>query len=303
MQIDSEGGAKRQYKGSLDCARQVFAKEGLVRGLYAGISAGIFRQISYGMPRMAFYPMLLDRFKEPEGQTCALPARRPHLRCRAALTRAPGTGCRSQRSWLSAPSPGPRPRCSACRARCASCAWAPTAKSARAPTARPRPPRSRPRSACCVGRPAAERRNYKHVVDAVTRIAREEGVAALWGGAGPTMARACLLNAGQLGVYSEAKEQIGATTGMTGLPLMFCGSLVSAVAAVGMSCPADVMKSRMQNAAPGQYAGMTDAAKVLIKNEGVLALYAPLPSPQSWQPLGPDMHPSGAAGKASGQRR
>ena len=76
MQIDSEGGAKRQYKGSLDCARQVFAKEGLVRGLYAGISAGIFRQISYGMPRMAFYPMLLDRFKEPEGQTCALPAAR-----------------------------------------------------------------------------------------------------------------------------------------------------------------------------------------------------------------------------------
>ena len=73
MQIDSEGGAKRQYKGSLDCARQVFAKEGLVRGLYAGISAGIFRQLSYGMPRMAFYPMLLDRFKEPEGQTCALP--------------------------------------------------------------------------------------------------------------------------------------------------------------------------------------------------------------------------------------
>ena len=79
MQIDSEGGAKRQYKGSFACARQVFAKEGLVRGLYAGISAGIFRQISYGMPRMAFYPMLLDRFKEPEGQTCALPAaRRPH---------------------------------------------------------------------------------------------------------------------------------------------------------------------------------------------------------------------------------
>ena len=27
MQIDSEGGAKRQYKGSFDCARQVFAKE------------------------------------------------------------------------------------------------------------------------------------------------------------------------------------------------------------------------------------------------------------------------------------
>ena len=296
MQIDSEGGAKRQYKGSFDCARQVFAKEGLVRGLYAGISAGIFRQLSYGMPRMAFYPMLLDRFKEPEGQTCALPPlttdarhwspRRANAHARRRMSFAKklalGSIAGSTAALLGVPSEVCLVRMGADSKKCAR------------PTARPRPPCSRPRSACCVGRPAAERRNYKHVVDAVTRIAREEGVAALWGGAGPTMARACLLNAGQLGVYSEAKEQIGAATGMTGLPLMFCGSLVSAVAAVGMSCPADVMKSRMQNAAPGQYAGMTDAAKVLIKNEGVLALCAPLPAPQSWQALRPDKRPRAA---------
>ena len=36
--------------------------------------------------------------------------------------------------------------------------------------------------------------------------------------------------------------------GLNGIPLQFTGSLVSAVAAVGMSCPADVLKSRMQNA-------------------------------------------------------
>lgn len=42
----------------------------------------------------------------------------------------------------------------------------------------------------------AMRRNYAGVVDAVTRVAKEEGVTALWGGAGPTVARAMLLNAG-----------------------------------------------------------------------------------------------------------
>jgi solute carrier family 25 oxoglutarate transporter 11 len=80
-------------------------------------------------------------------------------------------------------------------------------------------------------KPEAERRNYKNVVDAITRIGKEEGVAALWSGAGPTIARACLLNAGQLGVYSEAKEVLSASAGLSGIPLQFIGSLIASVAA------------------------------------------------------------------------
>ena len=40
----------------------------MVRGLYAGVSAGIFRQVVYGMPRMALYSTLLDKFKPPAGE-------------------------------------------------------------------------------------------------------------------------------------------------------------------------------------------------------------------------------------------
>ena len=48
-----------QYKNTADAAVQIFRRSGLRQGLYAGISAGIFRQLTYGCPRMAIYPMLL----------------------------------------------------------------------------------------------------------------------------------------------------------------------------------------------------------------------------------------------------
>ena len=54
--------------------------------------------------------------------------------------------------------------------------------------------------------PAAERRNYKGIVNALTRIAREEGFFTLWRGVVPTMGRAMVVNAAQLASYSQAKE-------------------------------------------------------------------------------------------------
>lgn len=44
--------------------------------------------------------------------------------------------------------------------------------------------------------PAAERRNYKGVVDAFVRIVGEDGVGGLFRGAGPTIVRAMSLNMG-----------------------------------------------------------------------------------------------------------
>ena len=42
-----------------------------------------------------------------------------------------------------------------------------------------------------------ERRNYKNVVDAFSRIVKEEGVLALWRGCTPTVIRAMSLNLGK----------------------------------------------------------------------------------------------------------
>ena len=51
--------------------------------------------------------------------------------------------------------------------------------------------------------PLEQQRQYKHVVDCVARVAREEGVGSLWKGAGPTIFRAAALNAGQVTLTSS----------------------------------------------------------------------------------------------------
>lgn len=71
--------------------------------------------------------------------------------------------------------------------------------------------------------PEAERRGYKNVGDCIARIAKEEGVSQLWRGATPTVIRACLISAGSLAVYSEAKTglyETGYFKKKDGVPLM-----------------------------------------------------------------------------------
>lgn len=51
--------------------------------------------------------------------------------------------------------------------------------------------------------PPNERRNYKHVGDALFRITKEEGLFTLWRGCMPTMFRALVVNAAQLATYSQ----------------------------------------------------------------------------------------------------
>ena len=57
-------------------------------------------------------------------------------------------------------------------------------------------------------RPKDQRQNYKSVVDALSRIAKNEGIAAWWSGCFPTVVRAMALNFGQLAFFSEAKSQL-----------------------------------------------------------------------------------------------
>lgn len=53
--------------------------------------------------------------------------------------------------------------------------------------------------------PAAQRRNYKGVGDALTRIVKDEGAIGLFRGAGPTVTRAMALNMGML----ASNDQVG----------------------------------------------------------------------------------------------
>lgn len=54
--------------------------------------------------------------------------------------------------------------------------------------------------------PEDQRRNYKHVFDAVWRIRKDEGLSGLWRGTVPSVARAMTANVTQLMSYDSAKK-------------------------------------------------------------------------------------------------
>ncbi|XP_068617723.1 mitochondrial 2-oxoglutarate/malate carrier protein [Battus philenor] len=118
--------------------------------------------------------------------------------------------------------------------------------------------------------PKDQRRNYKNVVDALMRIIKEEGATKLWRGATPTVIRAMVVNAAQLGTYSQARE---AFVGLVpdGITLHFCASMVSGLITTITSMPVDIIKTRIQNAAKGQ--SQLDVVTNILRNEGVFSLW------------------------------
>ncbi|XP_047152504.1 mitochondrial uncoupling protein 5 [Vigna umbellata] len=127
--------------------------------------------------------------------------------------------------------------------------------------------------------PLAERRNYKSVVDAILRMARQEGVTSLWRGSSLTVNRAMLVTASQLASYDQFKETILQKGVMrdglgTHVTASFAAGFVAAVA----SNPVDVIKTRVMNmkvepGSPPPYAGALDCALKTVRAEGPMALY------------------------------
>ena len=130
--------------------------------------------------------------------------------------------------------------------------------------------------------PKEQRRNYKHVGDAFTRIVREEGATALWKGCGPTMVRAMSLNLGMLGPYDQVKEMISKITGPSKVA-NFGASAVAGFLASFMSLPFDNMKTKLQRMKANPdgslpYKGMMDCAMKTIQKEGPLGFYTGFPT-------------------------
>ncbi|XP_054825340.1 mitochondrial uncoupling protein 5-like [Prosopis cineraria] len=127
--------------------------------------------------------------------------------------------------------------------------------------------------------PVAQRRNYTSVVDAISRMAKQEGVTSLWRGSSLTVNRAMLVTASQLATYDQVKEAILKKGVMrdglgTHVTASFAAGFVAAVA----SNPVDVIKTRVMNmkVEPGAqppYSGALDCALKTVRAEGPMALY------------------------------
>lgn len=127
--------------------------------------------------------------------------------------------------------------------------------------------------------PLAQRRNYNGVIDAITRMSKQEGVTSLWRGSSLTVNRAMIVTASQLASYDQIKEAI-LDNGVMGdglgthVTASFSAGFVASVA----SNPVDVIKTRVMNmkVEPGKappYNGALDCAMKTVRAEGIMSLY------------------------------
>ncbi|CAO2042475.1 unnamed protein product [Urochloa humidicola] len=130
---------------------------------------------------------------------------------------------------------------------------------------------------------------YTGVADAFTKIIRAEGLLGLWKGVVPNAQRAFLVNIGELTCYDQAKHFI--------IHKQICddnlyahtlASVASGLSATTMSCPADVIKTRMMNQGKEGntlYRSSYDCLIKTVRHEGMAALWKGfLPT---WARLGP----------------
>ena len=129
--------------------------------------------------------------------------------------------------------------------------------------------------------PPDQRRNYRHVGDALVRIVRSEGLATLWRGVSATVSRAMLLNAAQLGTYSQAKAVLlrrGLFSDPSSVGLHAAAGMTSGFACTVVSLPVDMAKTRVQQMRPDAagrmpYSSALDCLRQVVRHEGVPALW------------------------------
>lgn len=117
--------------------------------------------------------------------------------------------------------------------------------------------------------PIEQRRNYKHAIDGLIRMVREEGVASLVRGVWPNSARAVLMTASQLASYDVFKSQLLEHTSLKdGLTVHFSASLMAGFVATTVCSPVDVIKTRVMSAHTKE--GLWPLVKRITASEGIL---------------------------------
>lgn len=132
--------------------------------------------------------------------------------------------------------------------------------------------------------PVAERRNYKNVFDAFSRIVREEGAISLWRGCSPTVVRAMVLNLAMLAPYDEAKERLNKFTGTVDtVSTRLIASAIAGFLSSFCSLPFDNIKTKLQKMKPNAegvlpYKGIADCFSKTVAREGVTGLWVGFPT-------------------------
>ncbi|KAF1851913.1 mitochondrial carrier [Cucurbitaria berberidis CBS 394.84] len=115
--------------------------------------------------------------------------------------------------------------------------------------------------------PIEKRRNYKHAIDGVIRMSREEGVASLWKGVWPNSSRAVLMTVGQLATYDGFKRVLLDYTPLVdNLTTHFTASFLAGFVATTICSPVDVIKTRVMSSHDSK--GLVKHVSEIMKAEG-----------------------------------
>lgn len=128
------------------------------------------------------------------------------------------------------------------------------------------------------------RRNYKHAVDGMLRMAREEGVGGYMRGWLPNSSRAAVMTASQLASYDTFKRLLLTyTPAEDNLSTHFSASFLAGLVAATVTSPIDVVKTRVMSSSGSQ--GVLGVVRDMFRVEGVRWMF------KGWTPsflrLGP----------------
>lgn len=132
---------------------------------------------------------------------------------------------------------------------------------------------------------------YTGPLDALHKIIRDEGFKGLWRGVLPNVQRAFLVNMGELACYDHAKHfVISNDIANDNIFAHTLASMMSGLSATTISCPADVVKTRMMNQRVNkdgkfQYKNSYDCLVKTVRFEGLRALWKGFFP--TWARLGP----------------
>eukprot|EP00667_Euglena_gracilis_P014787 EG_transcript_15350 len=126
--------------------------------------------------------------------------------------------------------------------------------------------------------PVAQRRNYKHVFDALIRIVKEEGALTYWRGCTPTVVRAIVVCVTQVAGYDQIKALLLATGLFQDNIKCHLSSSVTAGFLYSLaSLPFDTTKTRMQTQQPVNgkllYTSTVQTMVSIVKNEGLASMW------------------------------
>lgn len=203
----------------------VFKRQGTL-GLYAGLSAALFRQLTYSTVRFGVYEDLKSRFQPTPSPS--------NPKARTSLTQL--LLMSSTAGFLGGIAGNPGDVLNV-------------------------------RMQSDFGRPPEKRRNYKHALDGLIRMIREEGLSSITRGIWPNSMRALLMTSSQLASYDMFKQSMIQRFGMPdNITTHFLSSLAAGFVATTICSPVDVVKTRIMSAR--RKIGLFSLLKETTRREG-----------------------------------